>query len=251
MSYLFVSFNLRVKTKVDGKQVFDKRLPYILAKIQKEKPDLIAFQELNDDMFEMLSPLFADYGVIGHGRDKNLGGESVKIFYLRSQLFLLQTNTFWLSKKPNKPGSRFRKDQSIFPRITTYGKFRFKNGKVINIFNTHYDHEGEISRFRSSKLMLNKINEFNQDDKLPLILLGDFNALPNSIEIKVLTNKLTDLSNSISGTFHDYGKKKDALKIDYIFGNSKIKVLQTGIWDDQIDKIYLSDHYPIYLLFTI
>ncbi|NLB85055.1 MAG: endonuclease/exonuclease/phosphatase family protein [Acholeplasmataceae bacterium] len=251
MSYLFVSFNIRVNTMFDGKQAFDKRVPYILDKIKKEKPDLIAFQELTDEMLKKLSPLFVDYDVVGHGRNKDLSGESVRIFYLRSEFFLLQTKTFWLSRQPLKPGSRFKKDQSRLPRITTYAKFRLKNNKVIAVFNTHYDHEGKDSRFKASQLMLKKINEFNKGDKLPLIMMGDLNALKDAIEIKIISNKLNDLSKNIAGTFHNFGKLKSPAKIDYIFGNSKIKVLQTGIWDDLTNDIYLSDHYPIYVLFTI
>lgn len=43
-----------------------------------------------------------------------------------------------------------------------------------------------------------------------------------------------------------YGNFEKAVKIDYIYYHTKDKYSYTAeLWDDEIDGIYLSDHYPV------
>ena len=52
-----------------------------IAMLQKEKPDVIGFQEANEEMQDWLVENLQDYIVIGHGRNENYGGEGTPIAY--------------------------------------------------------------------------------------------------------------------------------------------------------------------------
>ena len=57
---------------------------------------------------------------------------------------------------------------------------------------------------------------------------------------------MTDLTDKFEFTFHGYGNFEKAVKIDYIYYHTKDKYSYTAeLWDDEIDGIYLSDHYPV------
>jgi endonuclease/exonuclease/phosphatase family metal-dependent hydrolase/8-oxo-dGTP pyrophosphatase MutT (NUDIX family) len=81
---------------------------------------------------------------------------------------------------------------------------------------------------------------------MPLILMGDFNALPDSSELKPLFERLNDTDSSAETkgkfTFPSY---KPNIKIDYIFyKNLKCVSVET------IEKV-VSDHYPIVAEFEV
>ena len=81
---------------------------------------------------------------------------------------------------------------------------------------------------------------------MPLILMGDFNALPDSNELKPLFERLSDTDSSaeIKGKF-TFPSYKPNIKIDYIFyKNLKCVSVKT------IEKV-ISDHYPIVAEFEI
>jgi endonuclease/exonuclease/phosphatase family metal-dependent hydrolase len=111
--------------------------------------------------------------------------------------------------------------------------------------NTHLDHLGEGARLLGSL----QIMRFIQEKKQPVILTGDFNAEPNSIEIKTITeNELCSLRDCTSGlgeTFHNYSNTP-FWKIDYIFTSFNFDISKSIVYpDDPIDGVYLSDHRPV------
>ena len=65
------------------------------------------------------------------------------------------------------------------------------SGKMVWVFNAHFDHVGEIARKKSSELILKKIKEVNTQS-LPVVLMGDFNSNPDSDPIKIFKNNLQD-----------------------------------------------------------
>jgi endonuclease/exonuclease/phosphatase family metal-dependent hydrolase len=85
---------------------------------------------------------------------------------------------------------------------------------------------------------------------MPTLLLGDFNAEPGSESIRAtdahIAPRLYDLTRDIPVTFHGYGNEPPC-KIDYIYATETLKnaVRSVCLWDDEMNGIYLSDHYPI------
>ena len=98
------------------------------------------------------------------------------------------------------------------------------SGKMVWVFNAHFDHVGEIARKKSSELILKKIKEVNTQS-LPVVLMGDFNSNPDSDPIKIFKNNLEDALEISStrlkgpnGTFNGFDNTHPLdNRIDYIF----------------------------------
>ena len=241
-----ISFNLRVAVKVDGINYFDNRLPRIIEFLKAEKPDVIGFQEVNQHMKELLSEYIDDYVLIGSGREKDYSGESALIGYRKDKFDLLSFENFWLSATPAMPGTRYGFDQSGCPRITSAALLKMRGeGAPFWFVNTHLDHEGKTARLLGAIQMM----QFVSTKREPCIITGDFNADPDSPEIKIMVETaaypLTDATENITGTFHAYSQKLHC-KIDYIFTSLKCDPTESVLYDDEpVDGVYLSDHRPV------
>ena len=138
-------------------------------------------------------------------------------------------------------------------RICTYGLFAsIYSGENFWVFNTHFDHIGTVARKKSSELILNKIKEINKDS-LPVILMGDFNSIPNSEPIKILEQDMKDGLRISSkhlqgpqGTFNGFDVSNPISKrIDYIF-TKNFQVIYYQHIDDRLgNNNHISDHLPV------
>ena len=109
------TYNLRIDVQGDGKNSFQNRRDFILARFPSYGAALVGFQETAPHMRQWLIENLAGYQVCGLGREADLQGESNPIAY-RADLFeLVALDMFWLSDTPWKPGSRFATDQSDCP----------------------------------------------------------------------------------------------------------------------------------------
>ncbi len=251
--YKIVSFNLRYDTPNDGAQQFCHRLPFILDTIRAEAPDIIGFQECLQHMREALRDNLNDYYIVGGGRDADRFGESSVIAFRKNRFNLNECDTFWLSPTIYTPGSRYPEDQSPCPRVCTMVSLTDTgDGKSFLVYNLHTDHEGVKARIHSSELVLKRLKEDGERLGLPFLFTGDFNATPDAEEIQKLTKEgLRDLAAELGGTFHDYGRREESLKIDYIFASAGISAESVCLWDQTRDGLYLSDHYPVAALVNI
>ncbi len=242
-----VTFNIRCDYEQDGNNNFAFRKQLILDRIRKESPDIICFQEVLPHVDLWLKENLQDYNVIGCGRDEKLEDEHTSIAYKKMEFNLLEMEVFWLSRTPKIPASRYE-DQSICPRICTEALLQdLETKELIRIYNTHLDHIGEESRKLSLLQILDKIELDNRSFPAPTILTGDFNAFPDSPEMEVIRKHpdLRDLTEEISGTFHDFGQIEELEKIDYIYADKRFKYDKVYLWEDCENGIYLSDHYPV------
>lgn len=244
-----MTFNLRVEVFEDGINSFSNRKDRVLSVIKKHNPDIIGFQEATESMKKWLNVVLNDYIVVGCGRDNHYGGESTPIAYKKDKFDLIELTNFWLSNTPSVPASTYGLDQSDCPRIVTSTILRYKEtNKRFRYINTHLDHEGSQARLLSSKQLINHIKE----KEITCVLTGDFNALPNTPEIKEITNYLKDITINIKGTFHEFGKLDIPTKIDYIFTNLSSNTNETYIIDEKpINGVYVSDHHQICGYFEI
>ena len=118
-------------------------------------------------------------------------------------------------------------------------------------FGTEYSCEPILDEAKISgiKCVFNFIDEMNSRLDMPCILMGDFNSTPDSETIKYCNSRadLRDVTTEISSTCHDFGKREDPFKIDYIYMSNEFadKVTDVCVWDDVSSGIYLSDHYPV------
>lgn len=247
-----MTYNIRCGYCEDSSSVNNwSNRKYLVAYVIKgHNPDLIGLQEAEMFQVKELIEMLGNYDWYGVSRDDGKeGGESTAILYRKKRFELEEKQTLWLSETPEFVSKGW---DAAFKRTFTIAKLKdIISSKEFYYFNTHLDHIGEIARTESSKLMLNKINEYSND--YPVILSGDFNFTSISDGYKIITSQLSDSkfisrTGSIGGniTFNGFGK--DVLpdnKIDFIFLNDKVEVLNTIIDTATFNGLYPSDHYPV------
>lgn len=245
-----VTFNIRCVWKgSDGINDFIHRAGFIYDKIQNEKPDVIAFQEIVIPQLELLKKMLPEYEFFGSFRDEEYIYEGLFTAIKKDNLALMGGDVFWLSPTPYVAGSRFE-TQSIYPRVCVMTKVRNRQThEIFRIYNVHLDHLSDDARSLGINCVFDFINEYNKKEKLPTVLLGDFNAFPDSETLKLCYSHsdYSDTTKNIPTSFHSYGQENE--KIDYIFVSDewKERVVETVAWKDCHEGIYLSDHYPLSL----
>lgn len=254
MKFSVVTFNLRCEAVVDGPNYFFNRAPYIAAKIRKENPDIICFQECTPRMQEWLCSTLYDYEVVGMGRNPKLDGESNPVAFKKDKFDLFGFDQFWLSPTPFVPGTRYE-HQSRCPRICMTVCLSPKNtGKLFRIYNTHLDHIDAEARVLGMQQVLEKIASDNRKMRLPLVVTGDMNALPEEDSMQIILNfeeiPMQEVTASVPLTFHGYAPgNRPEYRIDYIYTDKGLGFSEPVIWDDEFvvgeNKVYLSDHYPV------
>ena len=246
-----VTFNIRCDHKQDGKKNFEYRKSIIQKCLLEKKPDIICFQEMLPHMGLWLSEVLKDYQLVGCGREKDLTGEQMTVAFRKDRFEIVSMDTYWLSDTPYLPGSRYQ-EQSKYPRTATQLLLKETvTNDVYLIVNTHLDHKDSRARVQGMKCVLDKIHQtqiqWEAIGKLPVILCGDMNAHPESPEIESMNRSgiVCDVTEEISGTYHNFGKMDKPVKIDYIAVSENIRLEKLELWKDQKDGVFLSDHYPI------
>ena len=127
-------------------------------------------------------------------------------------------------------------------------------GNKIWVFNTHFDHVGNIAREESARLILEKIKMLNIQEE-PVLVMGDFNALEKSKVIDILRQSLNDTMRDADiehkgpiGTFNNFLNNQEIIKrIDYIFSKGFQTILHQHV-DKRLDNgNHISDHLPVFV----
>ncbi|MBR5453811.1 MAG: endonuclease/exonuclease/phosphatase family protein [Clostridia bacterium] len=246
-----VSFNLRCSYEGDGVNSFIHRAGSILDKINSEQPDIICAQEAVPSHVKFLRKNLTDYITIYNGRNADFGGEGLGLLIKKSRINLIGLDFFWLSETPYVPASRFA-EQSGCPRICQVAMLQIDGtDKIFYVYNNHLDHKSDSARILGIRQVLERVKADNERMPFPLFILGDFNATPDSETIQYCYNykpvELVDHTTHIPTTFHRHGTLDYDEKIDYIFTDKATapKVKSVEAWDDVLNGIYLSDHYPV------
>lgn len=242
----FLTFNIRCDYNQDGNNNFCYRKPLVLEKLKKELPDIICFQEVLPHVASWLKENLEEYFILGCGRDENLEDEQTAIAFKKQKYQLIHMNTFWLSPTPQVPGSRYEQ-QSICPRTCTEVILQdLESKEIYRIINTHLDHEGSEARRLGMAQILTYIKEVETFKDASICLAGDFNATPDTPEVKITSEAgLIDQTEGVEGTYHEYETLPINNKIDYIFTSPDLVCNDVTPWKDEKEGVYLSDHYPV------
>ena len=246
-----ISYNIRYDNRWDKENLWSLRKNRLSQLLMDYDPSIFGIQEGLLNQVEWIDSTLRNYNYIGVGRDDGKGkGEFCAIYFDTTRYEVMESSTFWLSDTPNKVSVGW---DAALERICTYGLFKKKmSGKMVWVFNAHFDHVGEIARKKSSELILKTIKEVNTQS-LPVVLMGDFNSNPDSDPIKIFKNNLEDALEISStrlkgpnGTFNGFDKRHPLNnRIDYIFVKG-MKVISYRHIDDRLsNNRHISDHLPV------
>ena len=253
--YSAMTYNIRYATELDGENSWEHRKYKILKLLEFYEPDILGIQEGLHHQVEFLDSLLINYSYVGVARDDGKKiGEYAAIYFNNNLFEVHDSGTFWLSPTPDIPsygwGANYR-------RICTWIKLRIKKtDQKFFVFNAHFDHESHQARIESAKLIHRKAKDLN-GNRIPLLFMGDLNAIPNSKPITFLDSVYRD-ARKISkikpfgpiGTYNGFNSNHPLdRRIDYIFVDDKINVEKYAVFLNSPGNNMPSDHLPVYILF--
>ena len=252
MAIKVMTFNLRYPCEGDGINRFSCRAPRIAEAIRAAAPDLIGFQEADDESRAFLRSALADeYLLLGGGREPNCRGEGCPVAIRRSAFEVIGFRTEFLSDTPEIPGSRYASsDQSLCPRLFVAASLLTADGKRLDFYNTHLDHVGREARLLGMRQILASVAAGSP----PFVLTGDMNATPDSPEARLPLalpgRSVADATAAIPHTFHDFGRRTAPFKIDYIY--TDLPYANTAALPDIPEAgVFTSDHFAIVTEITL
>ena len=250
-----ISYNIRYDNPNDGENQWKYRKERVANYIKEIRPDIIGMQEVLDPQLVFLDVSLTEFSFVGVGReDGKTKGEYSPILYNSNSLSLLQTDTFWLSETPTVISVGW---DAALERICTYAQFEHKKtGQKFWVFNTHFDHIGELARIQSAKLINQKVKMLNMNNS-PVVITGDFNLTPDTAPIKNFQNAYIDVMQKTPanannyGTFTGFDKLSNGEdRIDYIFQKGLKTLESTHIWLKTTSGGWASDHHPVQAIFS-
>lgn len=244
-----MSYNIRYDNPNDKENAWTQgnRKEKVLQIIQNQKPDIIGIQEGLHHQVKFLSEKLPVYQYVGVGRDDGKeSGEYTAIFFNAQKFELIDKGYFWLSQTPEIPSKGW--DATCCNRITTWVKLKTKDSSVY-VFNTHFDHEGQVAQLQSALLLKESILPLIEKNH-HVILMGDLNITPNHPSISTLKTFLNDTFTPKKGTneatFNAFNLKKiPTQRIDYILISKNIGLQDFEVVKTKIQGLYPSDHFPI------
>ena len=251
-----MSFNIRNGRARDGDNAWDRRKDFVCDVIAESDVDIVGLQEAFRFQLDEIEKRLPEFGELGEGRDGNQQGEYSAILYRKHRFTPEESGTFWLSDTPDV---KSRSWGNRYLRICTWARLKEINtGHLFYVYNTHFDHESQNARLRSSQLIAQHIKD--RPHANPFVLTGDFNADEDNPVILYLKGgdsqppspiKLVDTfrelhpNEKMVGTGGGFEGRKDGKKIDYIFVESGTEIQRAAIVRTHRDGRYPSDHSPV------
>ena len=255
-----MTFNLRYAAADDGDNGWELRRDQLVETIRAFTPDILGTQECLAAQAGFLRQALPEYGFVGIGRENGrLAGEMCAIFYRTDRFVKLAAGHFWLSEKPNVPGSKSW--DSALPRMVSWVRLRDAGDStlVFSLFNTHFDHVGTVARLRSAQALRDSIAAKTGFERA--IVTGDFNTPADTAGTSPyheLTgdpgesgSRLVDAyralhaAGSNEGTYHGFTGQSDGTRIDWILLTPDLVPMEAQIVRSQREGRYPSDHFPV------
>jgi endonuclease/exonuclease/phosphatase family metal-dependent hydrolase len=183
-------------------------------------------------------------------------GEHCAILFRPDRFELIESNAFWLSHQPDTPGSVL--PGSWLPRVVNWVRLRERDSaRCITVFNAHLDYL-PWSPPRSARILRRMLDTHWND--APQILMGDFNAAPNSAAYKHLSRELNwgthpslidawmvaAEQHGPEGTYHGgTGRVRWIGRLDRILFRPNLKVERVTTITHRNGSIFPSDHFPV------
>jgi endonuclease/exonuclease/phosphatase family metal-dependent hydrolase len=243
-----MTFNVRWPSSDDGVNQWDARRDLVVEMLRAEDPDVIGTQELYKRQGDELVARLPELTWFGESRKGSTEDEHMGVFYRKDRLKVLESGNFWLSDTPDVPGSRTW--GNLFPRLVTWARFeRIADGLTFTFYNTHlpYRDIDEDARIRGAQLILARLKALPGNEIV--IVVGDFNAPPESRVYSTLTGAFTDAWTASAkrsgpeGTFHGFTGKPER-RIDWILFRGLEPVSVETVTTNKAPR-FTSDHFPV------
>ena len=205
--------------------------------IKKANPDLVALQEVDvgvkrssrvhqAQQLGKLTGMAARFGPTQHYE----GG-----LYGNAVLTRLPIQDVVIHPLPYTESSP---ERVTYPRGAIAVTVRVPNGQSLRFVSTHFQHNVPDDRLAEAQA-INKL--FAADNKLPTILAGDMNALPDSEPIQELLKHWTNASDK--NALPTAPAPKPTSRIDYIFyrSSTSFRLVEAKV----IEESKASDHRPV------
>ncbi len=252
-SFKVVSYNIRYANPQDGPDHWPNRVDAVAKTIDQH--DIAGLQEVTYKQLLDLQSRLPDFDAYSVGReDGETAGEHTTILFRRERFEAMDKGTFWLSENPREVGSKSW--DAAITRICSWAVLRDKqNNSKLWFGNTHFDHRGRTARYESGKLIQKRIAK--KSGVLPVILVGDFNCLPDSdpyqaiitTSDKPLIDARLVSDSPVAGPKSTWcGFKEIAPNriIDHIFVAGPVDVESLTVLNPKTDKDrFASDHLPV------
>ena len=244
-----LTLNLRFGLADDGANSWDLRKEIFPALLAKYREDFMGFQEANDFQVEFIDNILTEYNFIGKRSPAPVFWQNNVIFYKKTWDCVFYEH-FFLSSTPFIPS---RLSGSRWPRQCTIGIFQNRWRRVI-LINTHFDFNAAVQK-ESAGIVMNRLARLPFD--LPVIIVGDFNAVPQSPCYMLFTEGngnvpiLKDVfSKPFPGTHHGFTGNTNGDYIDWILFRGNLKLQDKRTIHDKINGKYPSDHFPVSAVFS-
>lgn len=242
MNIKFLSYNIQ------SWDVNDRRIRGIFDLIKRHNPDVICFQEVTIPWYSLLKKeLGCKYKFTGRDRffgDKTRAKRYFErncIAFKKDRFKAIKCRTYWLG--PDMYNPSLFEGASLNRIFTTVYLLDKKTNKKILAISTHFDDRYPEIRAKQAVVLSSYIKE----QKVPLILMGDFNSQPSEEAYKTIKKALIDTGEEFAiteTTYHGYGERSP-MRIDFAFRNKLIKTKSFKIVKDSFEGLPPSDHYPI------
>lgn len=233
-----VSFNVRNGLADDGPNRWERRQEQVKTMLQDLDPDIVALQEPFVFQMDAIAAALPGHRRLGVGReDGDEEGEICGLFIREPKLRVVDWGTFWFSDTTDVPGATGW--GNTLPRCCTWAEIRLDSGSLF-AYNLHLDHESQTSRQKSVELLNGRLQR-------PCIVLGDFNATPESQEVQAVT--LADAFRASSdfgqGTYHGFTGHPLEGPIDHIFIDPTLRVASAWLDRRHEGGRFPSDHFAL------
>lgn len=233
-------YNIHYGQGNDG--VYD--LERLAAVIKAVDPDLVALQEVDvmvrrsgqvhqAEELGKLTGLDVYYGPTQH-YEGGLFGNAV--------LTKLPVSRVWIQPLPYTEAT---------PELTTYPRgfvavtVKTPGGKDVRFVSTHFQHNVEEDRIAEAEA----VNRYLavESEKIPTLLAGDINAVPDSEPMKVLLSKWTNVIDAEAAP--TVPSKDPKSRIDYIFyrQGDPFEIVETRVIAEEM----ASDHRPVFAVLRV
>jgi len=246
-----MSYNIRLDSPTDNPP-WSERRPHMAAQIAFLDPDLLGLQEAQPHQVGYLAEQLPSYDHYGLGRDDGRAGESATLFWRRDRFERLRAETFWCSPTPDRPSKGW---DAAYPRTVTRVLLRDRrDGRLLDVRNTHFDHVGVVAREQCAALIVAMEPVEVDGGRADVVLMGDFNTGPGTPPYeRIVASGLRDaraaspIDFGPAGTFNafDIAKDNEGVAIDHIFVGPGFHVERFAVPTDSFGGQVMSDHFPV------